>query len=214
MILTVGTTKGGVGKSTLAVQIAIARALQGRDVWLVDTDPQASAISSIAARAEAGTTPDIAADLYTDDKTLRQQVRLKAPKFDDVVIDVGGKDAASLRAALVLSDAVLVPFEPSSYDTWAMSDMAALVDLVREAGKADLQAFAVLNRADSQGKDNEDAAAAVAAFPAFKLLNLTIGDRKAIKNASTAGLHVSEQKPVNAKAVAELQMLIEQLFHI
>ena len=50
MIITVGNTKGGVGKTTLAVQIAIARALAGRDVWLIDGDRQGTAAAAIAAR--------------------------------------------------------------------------------------------------------------------------------------------------------------------
>jgi Mrp family chromosome partitioning ATPase len=54
MIITVGNTKGGVGKTTLAVQLAIARALAGRDVWLIDGDRQGTAAAAIAARAEAG----------------------------------------------------------------------------------------------------------------------------------------------------------------
>ena len=48
MILTVGNTKGGVGKTTLAVQIAISRARAGRDVWLIDGDRQATAVAAVA----------------------------------------------------------------------------------------------------------------------------------------------------------------------
>jgi chromosome partitioning protein len=53
MILTIGNTKGGVGKTTIAVNLAIARALSGRDVWLVDGDGQRTAQLAINARAEA-----------------------------------------------------------------------------------------------------------------------------------------------------------------
>ena len=42
MIITVGNTKGGVGKTTLTVNLAIARALAGRDVWLIDGDRQST----------------------------------------------------------------------------------------------------------------------------------------------------------------------------
>ena len=49
MIITVGNTKGGVGKTTLAVQLAIYRALAGRDVWLIDGDRQGTAAAAIAA---------------------------------------------------------------------------------------------------------------------------------------------------------------------
>ncbi|WP_294253573.1 ParA family protein [Propionivibrio sp.] len=55
MIVTVGNTKGGVGKTTIAVNLAIARALAGRDVWLIDGDRQGTAQTSISLRAEAVT---------------------------------------------------------------------------------------------------------------------------------------------------------------
>lgn len=54
MILTVGNTKGGSGKTTLAVQLAISLARAGRDVLLVDGDTQGSAQTAIAVRTEAG----------------------------------------------------------------------------------------------------------------------------------------------------------------
>jgi chromosome partitioning protein len=43
MILTIGNVKGGVGKTTLAVNFAIARAASGRDVLLIDGDEQGTA---------------------------------------------------------------------------------------------------------------------------------------------------------------------------
>ena len=53
MIITVGNTKGGVGKTTLAVQLAIARALAGRDVWLIDGDlMQQGQLEAVAADAD------------------------------------------------------------------------------------------------------------------------------------------------------------------
>ena len=75
MIVTVGNTKGGVGKTTLAVQLAICRALSGREVWLIDGDRQGTATTAIAARAEAGRKPGIACAQYADGPTLRGQVQ-------------------------------------------------------------------------------------------------------------------------------------------
>ena len=126
MIITVGNTKGGVGKTTLAVNLAIARALTGRDVWLIDGDRQGTAQTAISIRAEAGHVPGIACATYPDGPTLRAQVQQQTAKFDDVVIDAGGRDSTALRAALVLSDVLLVPFQPRSYDVWALNDIAAL----------------------------------------------------------------------------------------
>lgn len=131
MIVTVGNTKGGVGKTTLAVNLAIARALQGRDVWLVDGDRQGTAQMAISIRAEAGIQPGIACATYLDGPTLRAQVKQQAAKFDDIIIDAGGRDSSALRAALVLSDVLLVPFQPRSYDVWALNHIAVLVDEAR-----------------------------------------------------------------------------------
>ena len=60
MILTVGNTKGGVGKTTLAVNIAAARAMQGRDVLLIDADRQETAQTAISIRAQNDIQPGIA----------------------------------------------------------------------------------------------------------------------------------------------------------
>ena len=213
MIITVGNTKGGVGKTTLAMNLAIARALAGRDVWLVDGDRQGTAQTAISIRAQAGHVPGIACATYPDGPTLRAQVLQQAGKFDDVVIDAGGRDSSALRAALVLSDVLLVPFQPRSYDVWALGDIAALVDEARSV-RDGLRAFAVLNCADpgEQSSDNAEAAAAVAEVPQFEYLPTPLRRRKAFANAAGEGMSVLEAKPKDSKAIAELQALINTLF--
>ena len=213
MIITVANTKGGVGKTTLAMNLAIARALAGRDVWLVDGDRQGTAQTAISIRAQAGHVPGIACAAYPDGPTLRAQVLQQVAKFDDVVIDAGGRDSSALRAALVLSDVLLVPFQPRSYDVWALSDIAALADEARSV-RDGLRAFAVLNCADSgeQSSDNAEAAAAVAEVPQFEYLPTPLRRRKAFANAAGAGMSVLEAKPKDDKAITELQALINALF--
>lgn len=215
MILTIGNTKGGVGKTTLAVQLAIARAMTGRDVWLIDGDRQGTASAAIAARAESGRAPGIACAQYADGPALRGQVQQQRGKFDDIIIDAGGRDSTALRAALVLSDVLLVPFAPRSYDVWALDDMAALVDEARSV-RDGLRAYAVLNLADSgeHSADNAEAAAAVADVPQFEYLPTPIRRRKAFSNAGGAGLCVTEMSPRDPKACTELDALFEVLFNI
>lgn len=213
MIVTIGNTKGGVGKTTIAVNLAIARALSGRDVWLIDGDRQGTAQTAISIRAEAGHLPGIACATYPDGSTLRAQVQQQASKFDDVVIDAGGRDSTALRAALVLSDVLLVPFQPRSYDVWALNDIAALVDEARSV-RDGLRAFAVLNCAEAgeNSTDNAEAAAAVNDVPQFLYLPTPLRRRKAFSNAAGAGLSVLEIKPQDAKACAELNALVNALF--
>ena len=213
MIITVGNTKGGVGKTTLAVNLAIARALTGRDVWLIDGDRQGTAQTAISIRAEAGHSPGIACATYPDGPTLRGQVQQQGSKFDDIIIDAGGRDSTALRAALVLSDVLLVPFQPRSYDVWALNDIAALVDEARSV-RDGLRCFAVLNCADpgEHSTDNAEAAAAVAEVPQFEYLPTPLRRRKAFSNAAGAGQCVLEIKPQDGKASAELDALISALF--
>lgn len=213
MIITVGNTKGGVGKTTIAVNLAITRALAGRDVWLIDGDRQGTAQTAISIRAEAGHMPGIACATYPDGTVLRSQVRQQKDKYDEVVIDAGGRDSTSLRAALVLSDVLLVPFQPRSYDVWALNDIAELVDEARSV-RDGLRALAVLNCADpgEQSSDNSEAAAAVADIPQFEYLPTPLRRRKAFANAASVGQCVLEIKPQDIKASTELKTLIKALF--
>jgi chromosome partitioning protein len=214
MILTVGNTKGGTGKTTLAVQLAISLARAGRDVLLVDGDLQGSAQNAIAIRTESGRQPALACVHYPEGRVLRDQVRHQAAKYDDVVIDAGGRDSGALRAALVLSEIVLVPFLPRSVDVWALADMAALVDEAR-AVRDGLTALAVLNAADpGVSSDNADAAAALADYPQLTLVDAPIRRRKAFANATGQGLSVDELAPLDPKASAELAALLSKVLSL
>lgn len=213
MIVTVGNTKGGVGKSTLAVQIAVARARAGRDVWLVDADQQGTAQTAIGLREDAGAQPGVSCAQFADAKLLRSQVQRQAPKYQDVVIDAGGRDNAALRAALILSDVILVPFQPRSVDVWALAGMAELVAEAQSV-RSELRGYAVLNGADPSpsSSDNAEAATAAAEFPSLVYLPTAIRRRKAFADATGMGLSVEERTPRDAKACAELLALVNAVF--
>lgn len=215
MIVAIGNTKGGVGKTTIAVQIAIERALSGRDVWLIDGDQQGTASTSIAARAEMGLHPGIACAQYSEGKQLRAQLLQQRDKWDDIIIDVGGRDSSALRAALILADILIVPFAPRSYDVWALEDIA---ELVNEAhGIRDgLRAFTLLNQADpgNNSSDNIDAADAVKEISQLMYLNTPIRRRKSFSNACGAGMSVSEMKPKDQKAIDEIKGLVDIIFNL
>ena len=75
---------------------------------------------------------------------IRQQMRALAEKYDEIVIDVGGRDTRSLRAALTVADAILIPFQPRSVDLWTASQIGALVAEARHVNER-LRALAILN---------------------------------------------------------------------
>lgn len=210
-IYTVGNTKGGVGKTTVALNLAIARALSGRDVLFIDADAQGTGQIALTIRAENNVTPLITCAQYADGQTLRHQVKQLSGKFDDVVIDVGGRDTAALRVALTLTDALIVPFAPRSFDVWALSDISQLIDDARGV-RGDFPAYAFLNNADASGSDNLEAKEAMADFPGLRLLDAHIGRRKAIATAAGRGLSVLEHLPRDAKACEEVQAVLNMIF--
>jgi len=135
----VGNTKGGVGKTTIAVNAAIVRAAAGRDVLLIDGDEQQTAITFTELRStQLGQPGYTAVSLYGG--AIRTQVRLLAGKYDDIVIDVGGRDTGSLRAAMTVSHTFLIPVLPRSFDIWAVDQVAELVKETREVPNPELRA--------------------------------------------------------------------------
>jgi chromosome partitioning protein len=142
---------------------------------------------------------------------IRTQVRQLSSKYDDVVIDVGGRDTGSLRAALTIADTILVPVQPRTFDLWAIDDIAALILEAREINER-LRAVAILNAADPQGSDNQAAAQTLGEARSLEYLPIVVGRRKAFPNAAAAGRSVLEQQPKDPKAVQELATLIAGVF--
>ncbi len=210
MILTVGNIKGGVGKTLLAVNIATALAHRGQDVLVIDGDEQGSAATFAEIRAEIADKATFAT-IRLQGVSIRQQMKQLRDKYDEIVIDVGGRDTGSLRAALTVADVLLVPFQPRSVDLWAGAQMGALVAEARTVNDS-LRACSIVSLADAQGRDNEDAVEALRAIDGIETLPLAVGRRKAFPNAFSNGLGVIEQTPTDPKAVNELLSVVGALY--
>ncbi len=131
MIICLAGTKGGSGRSTTATNFACIVAGQGADVLLVDADDQETAADFTAARKQDH--PEAAKFTCTKltGRAVRTEVLELAPKYDHVIIDTGGRDTASQRAALSVSDVLVIPFAPRSFDIWTVNKVADLVEEMR-----------------------------------------------------------------------------------
>jgi chromosome partitioning protein len=206
MITVVGGTKGGTGKSTVATNLAVMHAAAGSDVLLVDADEQGTSTNFTNMRNQ--TRPEGAG--YTcvalTGKAVMTELRRLGPKYQEVVVDVGGANAATQRGALSVCDAYLVPFAPRSFDVWALTRVAELVEEGR-AVNPDLRAYAFLNRADARGGDNAAAAEIIRDQSVLEFLPVSLGNRKSYARAATSGLGVVELRPADPKAIEEIESL-------
>jgi chromosome partitioning protein len=213
MIYTVGGIKGGSGKTTIATNLAVMLMKSGRDVLLVDADDQETATDFTYWRNE--TLPDGAGytAIQLADAAVRTEIIKLKDKYDDIVIDTGGRDTTSQRAAMVVSDMYIVPFVPRSFDMWTMEKVVRLIDEMQPANP-NLKTVAILNRLDSRGADNDDAKEFLKDSPTLSVLASTLGHRKIYANAASKGLGVIEYKPSDDKATQEVEAMFKELLNI
>ncbi len=210
MIIVSGGIKGGVGKTLVATNLAVMSSLADRDVLLIDADDQESATDFTALRSERfGGDPGYTSIKLTG-KAVRDQVLRLKDKYDDIIIDTGGRDTVSQRAALTVADILLVPFAPRSLDVWTFEHVEHLIEEMTPANPG-LRAFAFINRADHQGSDNDEAAAFLQESDVLGFIPAYLGNRKAFATAVAEGLGVVEYKPKDKKAIHEVETLFRHL---
>ena len=211
MIVLSGGIKGGSGKTTVATNLTIMCASVGRDVLLVDADDQETASDFTMLRNEAREEGAGYTSIKLTGKAVRTELLRLSPKYDDIIIDTGGRDTSSQRAAMSVAEVMLVPFVPRSFDVWTLDKVGVLVDEMRTANAA-LRAFTFLNRADPRGQDNAEAEELLKENTALSFINTPLGARKAFSNAAAQGLAVTELRPADPKAVEEMLMLFRYIF--
>lgn len=211
MIIVVGGIKGGSGKTTVATNLAVIRSGEGKDVLLVDADDQETSTDFTILRNEVLETGAGYTNIKLTGAAVRTEILRLKDKYQDIIIDTGGRDTSSQRAALTVADVLLVPFVPRSFDVWTIEKVSKLVSEMKTVN-SELQAFMFLNRADPRGQDNYDTAEVLKETDALTYLDTPLGARKAFSNAAADGLGVSELKPQDPKAINEILKLHRYIF--
>jgi len=212
-IILFGGEKGGTGKTTLATNMAAMLALQGKDVLLLDTDRQGTASFWATVREDTDIEPRIAC-VQKFGKGLASQVRDLAERYDEIVIDAGGRDSIELRYALGVCDRAYIPVQPFQFDIWTIRQMDELVEMAKALNE-NLQASIVLNRVSTNPAVREDQETRdffdQEEFQHLTLLDTVLRDRIAFRKSGRDGLSVVEWKQ-DKKAVNEMNQLYKEVY--
>jgi chromosome partitioning protein len=191
-ILALLTQKGGSGKTTLAVHLAVAAEQAGETVCIVDIDPQASAGAWYERREQKTpiVTPIPASELPHVLALAREEGITLA------IIDTAPHTAPRASLATEAADLVLIPTRPTAFD---LAAVASTVDIVRSAGKP---AAFVLNACPSRAPEVPEAFEVLAAY-GLPVAGVTVGDRRAFARAVATGRAVTEFE-ADGKAAQEI----------
>lgn len=199
-VISVLNQKGGVGKTTLSINLAAALKAAGYSVLLVDADPQGSSMDWAAAREAEPLFSVVSCAKPTIHKTVAD---IGAGK-DFVIIDGAPRVTDLARSCIMASALVLIPVQPSPYDIWASQE---IVDLIKEAAvyKPELQAAFIINRKIPNTAIGRDVEGALAEFE-LPVIETTIGQRVIFAESAAGGISVMEQdaKSPAAKEITTL----------
>lgn len=212
MVILIGGEKGGTGKTTLATNLAALRSNEGRDVLLVDTDKQGSASDWAAVREEIEGVSHIPC-VQVFGKQVTSQIQDLSERYDDLIVDAGGRDSVELRSAMVVTDRFYVPLQASQFDVWTIERMEELVEQA-QAINPPLEARVFINRASPhpQVEEAREAKEILNEFEHLIFSGVVIHDRIAFRRAASSGIAVTEADSPDPKACREAQALYDAIF--
>jgi chromosome partitioning protein len=162
VILTIASSKGGPGKTTITELIVGTLAAEGLSVTALDADPTGG-LSRWAGRLYEGA--PFACHHEADEARLAHLIHKVAQEADAVVVDTAGFGNRAATVAMTAADAVLIPMVPGEGDVTEAARTVELVTGVAAAARRDIPARVVLNRVRSSTALSRHAAAEVSALP-------------------------------------------------
>lgn len=190
----IGGEKGGTGKSTIAVNIAVMATLMKHDVLLLDTDKQGSSRNFINHRNESGIKPTPPC-VQIRGKHLHSEIENLVSKYNLVIIDAGGKDSVELRSSMACSavSALYSPLQPSEFDLETLSTIDELTYLSLSYNQ-NLKTHILFNQCPTHSKTTvtQEAIDLISDFENISACSSTLGHRVAFSYSKSKHHCVAE----------------------
>jgi chromosome partitioning protein len=201
-VIGVVNQKGGSGKTTIATHLARAFQLMGKEVLLIDSDPQGSASDWAAAKEEQPVTVVGVArpTLERDVKKIAREITIidGAPRLKDLAV-----------SAVKASDLVLIPVQPSPYDVWATADLAELVKQRIEITEGALKAAFVASRVIAGTRVGKEIFEILAGYE-LPVLKSAMTQRLIFSSSARSGETALDLEP-NSQASLEVKKLAAEV---
>lgn len=217
MIISVTNLKGGVGKSTLAQNLAVYLAKKGRKLCIADTDvEQQTSVKwgSVRTGIEEEEIPEIPVFLINPDTISDQILNKLGKKFDLVIIDGTPALTELTTRIIIMSDLVITPILASATDVWALETFLRRYEearITKEAMGGKVELYVLLNKYSDRTNLDREIGEAISEM-GVNLLKTRISTRVAYKEATVQGLGIMELKDKNAQAeIKSLATEIEKL---
>lgn len=213
MIILIGGEKGGTGKTTIATNLAAVRSKSGHDVLLLDADRQGTASLWAQVRDDVQVEPRVPC-VQKFGKGLPKDVLDLANRYEDIIIDAGGRDSIELRYALGIANAAFIPVQSTQFDLWSLQHMDDLIEQAQSIN-INLSAYIIINRASTNPgvSDTSEAVEYLSNYERLNVLETIVRERVVFQRCVRGGRSVVETTPEDKKASLEIKSLYKEIYH-